>query len=165
NKKLKHNSKKWKKIHTVTNDKKLKAKDFKKYSFKLGKETKPYRFFKLEILDNKGDTCTQLSEFKLKGTTYSSPKTKIVKAAEKGSTAINVKWEKKDGVKGYELQYSTSKKFKKAKTVTIGKASSTGKTVKKLKKGKKYYVRVRTYKVVKKVKITSKWSKKKSVKL
>lgn len=134
NKKLKHNSKKWKKIHSVTNDKKLKAKDFKSYSFNLDKETKPYRYFKHIILDNKGDKCTQLSEFKLKGTTYSSPNTKITKAVKKGSAAINVKWEKKDEIEGYQLQYSTNKKFKKAKTVTVKKASTVNKTVKKLKK-------------------------------
>ena len=165
NKKLPANSKKWKKIHSVKNDKKLKAKDFKSYSFKLKKKAKAYRYYKLQILDNKGDTCTQLSEFKLKGTVYTSPKTAIKKAEKKGSAGIKVSWEKQSGIKGYQLQYSTSKKFKKATTVTITKASTVSKTVNKLQKGKTYYVRVRTFKVVNKVKVTSKWSKKQSVKL
>ncbi len=164
NKKLPRDSDKWKKIHSVTNDKKLKAKDFTSYSFKLKKKAKAYRYYKLEILDNKGEDCTQLSEFKLKGTVHTSPKTAIKKAVKKGPTKINVKWEKKE-VRGYQLQYAKNGKFKKAKKITVTKAGTVSKTVKGLEKGKKYYVRVRTYKVVNKVKVYSKWSKKKSVQL
>ena len=72
------------------------------------------------------------------------------------------------GVDGYQVQYSTDKKFKKnTKTVTI-KKNKTSTTVKKLKANKKYYVRVRTYKNVKvngkTKKVYSSWSKVKSVK-
>ena len=56
-----------------------------------------------------------------------------------------------------------------AKTVNIGKNKTTSATVKKLKKGKKYYVRIRTYKTVKingkSVKLYSSWSKVKSIKV
>ena len=55
-----------------------------------------------------------------------------------------------------------------AKTVTVGKNKTTSAKVKKLKGKKKYYVRVRTYKLVKingkNVKLYSSWSKVKSVK-
>ena len=63
---------------------------------------------------------------------------------------LTVKWKKISGVTGYEIQYSTSKKFAKSKTKTakIKKASTTSKTIKKLKKGKKYYVKMRAYKKV-----------------
>lgn len=66
-------------------------------------------------------------------------------------------------VTGYEIQYSTSKKFKSAKKVTIKKAKTTT-TIKKLKAKKTYYVRVRTYKTVKDKKYYSGWSTYKSKK-
>ncbi len=49
-------------------------------------------------------------------------------------------------------------------TVTVKKAKATSKTIKKLKPGKKYYVRIRTFKVSGSDRIYSKWSKKKMVK-
>ena len=87
---------------------------------------------------------------------------KKVKAAKK---AILVTWKKVGGVKGYQVQVATDKKFKKnKKTVTIKKQKTTKTTVKKLKAKKKYYVRVRTYKTVNGKKVYSAWSKVKSVK-
>ena len=76
-----------------------------------------------------------------------------------------MQWVKTKGVKGYEIQVATDKKFKKnKKTVTIKKQKTTKTTVKKLKAKKKYYVRVRTYKIVNGKKDYSSWSKVKSVK-
>ena len=95
-----------------------------------------------------------------KGTSVSK-----VKAAKKG---FKVTW-KKQAIQttGYQVQYSTSSKFKSAKTVTISKNKTTSKSVSKLSAKKKYYVRVRTYKTVKiggkSVKLYSGWSKAKSV--
>lgn len=79
-----------------------------------------------------------------------------IKAIDNG---FKVKWKKKS-VTGYQVQYSTSKKFtsKTSKTLKVNKAKTTSKTVKKLKAKKKYYVRVRTYKTVKKKNYYSKWS-------
>ena len=87
---------------------------------------------------------------------------KKVKAAKK---AILVTWKKVGGVKGYQVQVATDKKFKKnKKTVNIKKQKTTKTTVKKLKAKKKYYVRIRTYKIVNGKKVYSSWSKVKSVK-
>ncbi len=88
-----------------------------------------------------------------------------VKAAKKG---FKVTWKKQaTQTTGYQVQYSTSSKFKSAKTVTISKNKTTSKSVSKLSAKKKYYVRVRTYKTVKvngkNVKLYSGWSKAKSV--
>lgn len=79
-----------------------------------------------------------------------------IKAIDNG---FKVKWKKKSCT-GYQVQYSTSKKFtsKTSKTLKVNKAKTTSKTVKKLKAKKKYYVRVRTYKTVKKKNYYSKWS-------
>ena len=83
--------------------------------------------------------------------------------AKKGS--VELTWSKTKGVKGYEIQVATDKKFKKnKKTVTIKKQKTTKTTVKKLKAKKKYYVRIRTYKTVNGKKVYSSWSKVKSVK-
>ena len=86
-----------------------------------------------------------------------------MKAAKK---AVSVQWKKVGGVKGYQVQVATDKKFKKnKKTVTVKKQKTTKTTVKKLKAKKKYYVRVRTYKTVNGKKVYSAWSKVKSVKI
>ena len=91
-----------------------------------------------------------------------SAKIKKVKVAKK---AVSVQWKKVSGVKGYQIQVATDKKFKKnKKTVTVKKQKTTKVTVKKLKAKKKYYVRIRTYKTVKGKKIYSSWSKVKTVK-
>ncbi len=55
----------WEKIDSVTNDKKMKAKNYKSYTFELASPSKTYKYFMLEILENKGDECTQLSEITL----------------------------------------------------------------------------------------------------
>lgn len=87
-----------------------------------------------------------------------------IKKIKKAKKSLKVSWTEVKNVAGYQLQYSTSKKFKKAKKVTIKNAKTTSKTIKKLKENKKYYVRIRTYIVVKGKKKYSGWSKKKSQK-
>ncbi len=87
---------------------------------------------------------------------------KKLKAAKRGFTA---KWKaQKTETTGYKLQYSLKKNFKGAKTVTISKNRITSKKISKLKGGKKYYVRICTYKKIGKAVYMSKWSKAKTVK-
>ena len=93
------------------------------------------------------------------------PKSASIKKVKAAKKAISVIWKKVSGVKGYQVQVATDKKFKKnKKTVTIKKQRTTKATVKKLKAKKKYYVRVRTYKIANGKKVYSAWSKVKSVK-
>lgn len=85
------------------------------------------------------------------------------------SKGFTVKWKKRKGVTGYQIQCCLSKKFKKGvKKVSVKKAATTKKAVGKLKANKTYYVRVRTYKTMKvngtKKTTYSKWSKVKRVK-
>lgn len=84
----------------------------------------------------------------------------------KKSKSITVKWSKDNTASGYELQYSTSPKFYKSKTVTVNvaKIGAVSKTVSNLKSKKKYYVRVRSYKTVNSVKYYGAWSEKQYVK-
>ena len=98
-------------------------------------------------------------------TVTSKPKSASIKKVKGAKKAILVTWKKVSGVNGYEIQVATDKKFKKnKKTVTIKKQKTTKTTVKKLKAKKKYYVRIRTYKIVNGKKVYSSWSKVKSVK-
>ena len=110
---------------------------------------------------SQNDTATT-SQVKKAASKPKSTNTKKIKAAKK---AVSVEWKKVSGVKGYQIQVATDKKFKKnKKTVNIKKQKTTKTTVKKLKAKKKYYVRVRTYKIVNGKKVYSSWSKVKSVK-
>ena len=85
----------------------------------------------------------------------------IIKAQDR---AFTVKWKKKSNITGYQIQYSTNSKFKKGnKSIKIKNAKTVSKKITKLKVAKKYYVRVRTYKLAKKNNLYSSWSKKKCV--
>lgn len=100
--------------------------------------------------------------------TIKPPTTKITKL-NKGSKSISVKWNKqKKQVTGYQIQYSTNKNFKSPKKVTIKKNTKNSTKLTKLKKNKKYFVRIRTYKTLKvngkKTTIYSNWSNIKNIK-
>ncbi len=91
-------------------------------------------------------------------------KTKVSKLTT-GKKKITVAITKKSTqVTGYQIQYSTSKKFTNAKTKTISSYKTTKYTLKSLSARKTYYVRVRTYKTVGKTKYYSGWSTYKYVK-
>lgn len=91
----------------------------------------------------------------------------ITSAKSAASGKVTVKWKKNAKVSGYEIQYSTSKKFAKAaaKSRKVKKAAKTSETISKLKKGKTYYVRVRTHKKAVGKTYYSVWSGKKKVKI
>ena len=94
------------------------------------------------------------------------PTVKISKLSNIASRKMTIKWNKNTAVTGYQIQYSTDKKFKKnVKTITIKKNSTISKTIAKLTKNKKYYVRIRGYKTVSKVNYYSAWSSIKNVKI
>ena len=80
-----------------------------------------------------------------KWTKVNVAKVSITSAKNSKSKQILLKYKKISGIKGYEISYSTDKKFKKA--VTRKNTTKTSYTISKLKKGKTYYVRIRAYKV------------------
>lgn len=111
----------------------------------------------------------QVSETAKKTDIVKPKGTKIVKL-KAGKKKITVKWKKLRGdIAGYQIQYSLSSKFKKAKTVTVLNKKTASKQIKKLKSKRKYYVKIRTYRIVKdkgnSTKIYSSWSKIRSVKV
>ena len=63
-------------------------------------------------------------------------------------TAFTAQWKQNNSATGYQLQYSTSSKFAKAKNVNIKSNKILKTTVKNLKSKTTYYVRFRTYKTV-----------------
>ena len=91
------------------------------------------------------------------------PSTTITSVKAK-SEAFTIKWKKKTNIAGYQIQYSANSKFKRGnKTIKIKKVKTVSKKITGLKPSKKYYVRIRTYKIVNKKTYYSSWSKKKNV--
>ena len=81
-----------------------------------------------------------------------------VKSSKKGQ--ITVKWTPQKNVSGYQIQYSLNSGLKNAAKKNISKAKAKTATLKKLKAGKKYYVRIRSYVKVGKEVLYSQWNKK-----
>ena len=95
---------------------------------------------------------TVMAATKIPSTSISSIKVK--------NEAITIKWKKKSGITGYQIQYSTNSKFKKNnKKIKIKNSKTVSKKITGLNPTQKYYVRIRTYKGKK----YSSWSKKKCV--
>lgn len=97
--------------------------------------------------------------------------TSLKKVKRSSGKAITVKWKKqsakmsKSRITGYQIQVATNRKFtKNKKTLTVKGYGKTSKRITKLKAKKKYYVRIRTYKIIGKEKYYSPWSTVKSVK-
>ncbi len=92
---------------------------------------------------------------------YSKPtEVKKIKPRKK---AFKLSWKRRSNV-GYQIQYSTNKKFKKANKVTFDDSYATSYVFRNLKSHKKYYVRIRTFVYVDGKRHYSVWSKVKSVK-
>ncbi len=97
----------------------------------------------ITVITNDGDkkaTC----EIKVVNPVKAPKKLKISSVKNSKSRAMVVKWKKLKGAKGYEVEYALNKKFTKTLKSKDAK-TKTSITLTKLKKNKKYYVRVRAY--------------------
>lgn len=92
----------------------------------------------------------------------SVPKTKLNKLTGK-SKAFIATWEKKTGIKGYQIQYSRFSDMSLDLKEKVTPNTVTKKTFQTNFNNYKYYVRIRTYKVVDGVTYYSAWSDKKTV--
>lgn len=90
-----------------------------------------------------------------------TPKATSLNSVKAGDDSFTASWTKVS-CSGYQVQYSTNKNFKSAKTVNVLKSKKST-TIKKLSSNKKYYVRVRTYKKVGDKYAYSSWSNVKSI--
>ncbi len=145
------NGSSWKKIKTTSGT---------SYTVKKLKSNKTYKFKVRAVVD--GAEGAYSSTLKVE----TNPETTSKLTLKAGKKQLTASWKSVSDISGYEVQYSTSKKFTKKATKTVkAKKSSKKTTIKKLAKGKKYYVRVRTYKTVNGKKIYSGWSTVKNVKV
>ncbi len=138
------------------------------HSYKL---TDSYGNIKVYTCEHCGSQYEKYTETKTTKKTVSSKKTtpknkkktsiKKIKAKKK---SLKITWKRIKGVKGYQIKYSLKKSFKKSKMITIKKPKVNSKTIKKLKRRKKYYIKIRTYILYSGKKIYSAWSKTKSKK-
>ena len=90
--------------------------------------------------------------------------TKLKIANQKGRK-LSVTWKKQKKISGYQIQYSTGKAFAKGTKITNIVKSSDKAVIKKLKKGKTYYVRMRSYQKSGSKKTYSAWSSYTKVKI
>ena len=152
----KYNSskKKWEKVGSTTKTsytvKKLKAGTKYKFKVKAYKTVNKKKYY--------GSYSSELQT----ATKTSTPK---ITSLTTGSKKANLKWKKVSGATGYEIYMATSKNGKYSKVKTITKSSTVKYSKAKLKKNKKYYFKVRTYKTVNGKKIYSSYSTVKSIKI
>ena len=92
-------------------------------------------------------------------------KTKFTSVTNVATKKMKLTWVKRTNATGYIIQYSTSSTFDSAKTVRIDKYTTVSTTIGNLVKGKKYYVRIKTFKTVSGTKYYSGWSDVMSVKI
>ena len=86
-------------------------------------------------------------------------KVNFTKVKNKKNNKIRIKWEKNIYCDGYVIEYSKNKNFTNSKIIKIKNKATTHKTIKNLKKNKKYYIRIRSYKIIYGKKQYFSWSK------
>ena len=92
------------------------------------------------------------------------PKATALSGVSALSKGFKVNWKAQTSqTTGYQVQYSVNKNFKSPVTKTVTSYKTRTLTVKKLSAGKRYYVRIRTYRTVSGQKYYSAWSTAKAV--
>ena len=131
---------------------------FKDYTISKSSGRKNVGKYKYTITFKNGYTGEKTLYFTI------NPKPTKLTSLKKGSKKMKLKWKKVSSqASGYQIRYSTKSSMSGAKTVTVKKYKTSSKTISRLKKKKKYYVQIRTYKTVGKEKYYSDWSARKSV--
>ena len=92
-------------------------------------------------------------------------KTKLSSAKSTKRKTFTIIWKKTGGNSGWQVQYSTNKKFRSGVRTVNLKSRNTRLAVRNLKNRKKYYVRVRSYKKVGRQTWYSGWSNVKCIKI
>ena len=110
-----------------------------------------------------GKTSNESTDMSKNSNNSALGKVNITSLKNKVSCKLTAKWKKVSDATGYQLQYALNKKFTKAKKSKTTKKTSL--TLKKLKKKKTYFIRVRAYKLSDKKKVYGKWSAVKKVKI
>lgn len=113
---------------------------------------------------NSSDQGDEITKGNLKSKFKKSLKIKIISATKKSKKSKKAKIILKQvkNAEGYQIKYSTTKKFKVSKTKNFKKNKFM---LRKLKSDKSYYIKVRAYGKFKGKKVYGKWSAKKKVKV
>ena len=72
--------------------------------------------------------------------------TPVIKSVSSSKSAMTVSWSPISNITGYKIMYSTDSSFKNYDKVVVVGASKSNATIKNLSKGKKYYIKIQTYK-------------------
>ena len=127
---------------------------------KLTYEVKAYKEYKESEIPVYAMPDGQIRYYKAaQKTIYWLDPLKVKNVKNNAAKSLTVTWGKNAKGNGYQIQYSTDKNFKNAKTVTVTSAKTTSKKITGLKKNETYYVRIRPYKTVSKTKYYGAWSK------
>ena len=143
---------------TVKDTKGKKLKKGKDYTVTYAKGRKAIGNYKVTIqLKGKKYNGKETLTFRI------APAGTSIKSAKAGKTKVTVNWKKQTrNTSGYIIQYSANKSFRNVKQITISSNKAKSKQITKLSTKKQYYVRLCTYKNVKKngktTKICSDWS-------
>lgn len=114
-------------------------------SYSNSNSKKPGTYTATVKFNGKNYTGTKKLTYKINA---KAPAKTTVKLSKAKKTSLKASWSKVANATSYEVQYGTSKSFKGAKAVKVSSKSSS-KVLTKLKKNKKYYVRVRAVRTVK----------------
>ena len=114
-------------------------------SYSNSNSKKPGTYTATVKFNGKNYTGTKKLTYKINA---KAPAKTTVKLSKAKKTSLKASWSKVANATSYEVQYGTSKSFKGAKTVKVSSKSSS-KVLTKLKKNKKYYVRVRAVRTAK----------------
>lgn len=143
---------------TVKDTKGKKLKKGKDYTVTYAKGRKAIGNYKVTIqLKGKKYNGKETLTFRI------APAGTSIKSAKAGKTKVTVNWKMQTrNTNGYIIQYSSNKSFRNVKQITISSNKAKSKQITKLSTKKQYYVRLCTYKNVKKngktTKICSDWS-------
>ncbi|WP_026835472.1 DUF6273 domain-containing protein [Eubacterium xylanophilum] len=134
-------------------------------------ETGKYEYYKIEYASKEDKVGVETIDTELKKDYLELAKEDVwtvklkyqikkpsIKITKKSRTKATIQWKKTDNATSYDLWYSTSKKFAKKKTKKL-QLTGTKYTIRKIKKKKKYYVKVRGKLKVDRISANGKWSK------
>lgn len=147
----------YKKLNTGKYEKTITTKKTK-WTDKDVKNGKKYTY-KIYVMNGDGERSTGVTK-----TTIYAKSTKITYIKNSYPRKITIKWKQVNNT-GYQIRYCRNKNFKNYKIKTIKNKKIISKKLTNLKKNKKYYIQIRTYKTVSGKKYYSNWSSTKNVKI
>lgn len=98
-------------------------------------------------------------------TVRTSPKVPVITGVSSGKRTLKVRWRKVSGADGYQIYLSQRSRSGFKRAATLKRGSTVSKTLKRLKSGKRYYVKIRSFKKVRGKTVYSSFSKVKRIRV